>query len=75
MTTVVLPRATPSPCIQICKMDAATNLCIGCGRTLSEIAGWGGMNDTQRAAVWEKLPSRMQALRASTAPGDAAASR
>ena len=27
-----------SPCINICKMDAANGLCTGCWRTLDEIA-------------------------------------
>ena len=61
------PRATPSPCIGTCRMDAATNLCIGCGRTLGEIASWGGMSDDQRAAVRDKLPERMETLRKNAA--------
>lgn len=63
MTRVVRPRASPSPCTQVCKMDPATNLCIGCGRTLSEIAGWGSMSDAERAEVRAKLPARMEILR------------
>ena len=30
----------PSPCINVCRMDAASGLCEGCARTLAEIAGW-----------------------------------
>ena len=33
-----------SPCNKICTLDAVTGLCIGCGRTTAEIAGWTGMN-------------------------------
>ena len=31
--------AVPSPCIGICRLDAQ-ELCVGCGRTLDEIAEW-----------------------------------
>jgi uncharacterized protein len=49
-----------SPCIKVCTMDAASGLCIGCGRTLSEIAGWGGMSDHQRLQIMTTLPARMR---------------
>ena len=29
-----------SPCNDICKIDRPSGLCIGCGRTLSEIGEW-----------------------------------
>ena len=32
------PAAVPSPCIAVCRMDAATGWCEGCLRTLDEIA-------------------------------------
>ncbi|TNB99694.1 DUF1289 domain-containing protein [Paracoccus marcusii] len=27
-----------SPCIKLCRIDAVRNLCLGCHRTLAEIA-------------------------------------
>ncbi|WP_112186173.1 DUF1289 domain-containing protein [Ralstonia sp. GX3-BWBA] len=53
-------RAQPvsSPCISVCKMDEAHGLCIGCMRTIDEIAAWSTMNDTARQAVWKTLPER-----------------
>jgi predicted Fe-S protein YdhL (DUF1289 family) len=36
-------------------MDAGSGLCIGCGRTLDEIAGWAAMSAEERMAV---LPAR-----------------
>ena len=53
--------AVPSPCINICRMDAATGWCEGCQRTLDEIAGWGGMADADKRAVWQALPARRAA--------------
>lgn len=71
MTPVVRPRATPSPCIQTCRMDAVTNLCVGCGRTLPEIANWGSMSDAERAMVRAQLPSRMATVKTAQAAGTA----
>ena len=28
-----------TPCVNICLLDNETGLCVGCGRTLAEIAG------------------------------------
>ncbi len=47
-----------TPCIQICQIDADSRLCIGCWRTLDEIAGWAGMSEAQRLAVMASLPAR-----------------
>ena len=38
-----------SPCIGICRL--ADGICVGCGRTLDEIARWSRMDDDERAAV------------------------
>ncbi|HEY5237981.1 MAG TPA: DUF1289 domain-containing protein [Rhizomicrobium sp.] len=47
-----------TPCINICKIDPATRLCEGCGRSLDEIARWGSMSDAERAAIMRALPER-----------------
>ncbi|WP_017999439.1 DUF1289 domain-containing protein [Paracoccus sp. N5] len=47
-----------SPCIRICRIDAESRLCIGCWRTLDEIAAWGGMTEAQRLAVMASLAAR-----------------
>ena len=49
-----------SPCISVCRMDAATGLCEGCFRTLEEIAAWSRMDDTEKRAVWDRLVARAQ---------------
>jgi hypothetical protein len=48
-----------SPCSKVCTLDAASGLCIGCGRTLEEIARWGSMNDAERRAIMRTLPRRL----------------
>jgi predicted Fe-S protein YdhL (DUF1289 family) len=40
-------------------MDPRTNLCFGCGRTLTEIARWSGMDRAERSAIMAQLASRM----------------
>ena len=52
--------AVPSPCINVCRMDAATGWCEGCQRTLAEIAGWGGLSDADKRAIWSALPARRE---------------
>ena len=51
-------KPVPSPCISVCRMNDATGLCEGCLRTLSEIAAWGSLNDTQRHAVLLRIRER-----------------
>lgn len=53
----------PSPCIDVCTMDAATGWCAGCFRTLDEIATWGALDDRAKRAVLAQLPARRTAFR------------
>jgi predicted Fe-S protein YdhL (DUF1289 family) len=48
-----------SPCINVCRIDAATGLCEGCYRTLDEIAAWSGMADADKREVWRRLAERV----------------
>ena len=47
-----------SPCNKVCVMDAEQRYCLGCQRTLDEIARWGEMSDAERRAVLEALAAR-----------------
>jgi 2-hydroxychromene-2-carboxylate isomerase len=47
-----------SPCVNVCVLDAARGICSGCGRTLDEIARWGGMSDAERDEIMERLAGR-----------------
>ncbi len=62
-------RAQPvaSPCINVCRMDGARGLCIGCMRTLDEIAAWSALPDAARVAIWRQLPERARAWLEDTA--------
>jgi hypothetical protein len=48
-----------SPCIKVCVIDPAAGICAGCGRTLDEIARWGGMSEAQRLDIMRGLPARL----------------
>ena len=48
-----------TPCIAVCMIDPRTGLCLGCGRTLPEIAAWHRMDGAARQAVMAILPARM----------------
>ena len=48
----------PSPCISVCVMDAASGVCIGCLRTLDEIAAWSVLDGDARRAVLAAIEER-----------------
>ncbi len=56
-------RPVASPCTSVCRIDPADGLCIGCHRSIEEIASWGTMSDEQRRAVWDELRVRRAARR------------
>ncbi len=47
-----------SPCVEVCRMDGEKGVCIGCGRTLREIAMWSSMTEEERRRVMALLPER-----------------
>jgi uncharacterized protein len=52
----------PSPCINVCRMNAASGLCDGCQRTLAEIATWASMGESDKREVWRQLAQRRAAI-------------
>ena len=58
----------PSPCTSVCRMDALTRWCEGCGRSLDEIAAWSVLDDDEKRAVWRELAQRRDAM-AAVGPG------
>jgi predicted Fe-S protein YdhL (DUF1289 family) len=51
-----------SPCNKVCVVDPLSALCIGCGRSLAEIAGWIAFDAGERARISAELPGRLAAL-------------
>jgi predicted Fe-S protein YdhL (DUF1289 family) len=48
-----------TPCTAVCIIDPRTSLCLGCGRTLPEIARWQQIESAERLAIMTLLPARM----------------
>lgn len=48
----------PSPCLSICQMKLSLGRCVGCYRTLDEIAQWADMSDADKRATWDALLAR-----------------
>lgn len=48
-----------SPCVSVCRMDDASGLCLGCLRSLAEIADWAAMGAAQRVTVWRSIDRRL----------------
>jgi predicted Fe-S protein YdhL (DUF1289 family) len=44
-------------------MDDESGLCLGCQRTLAEIAGWMQLTDQRRARIIAELPGRRRLIR------------
>lgn len=51
-----------SPCVNVCRIDAGSGLCLGCARRLDEIAGWGTAPESRQRDILAQLPARRAAL-------------
>jgi hypothetical protein len=57
------PTPIKTPCIKVCAIDGESGLCLGCFRTLPEVAGWSRFSDAERDLVMAELPSRRSRVR------------
>ncbi|SDN27702.1 hypothetical protein SAMN05216196_1018 [Lutimaribacter pacificus] len=51
-----------SPCVKVCVVHPGERICIGCYRTVDEIARWSRMTSAERRAVIDALPARAPRL-------------
>ena len=59
MSDAIWTRDEPdSPCVQTCVMHTASGLCIGCLRTLDEIATWSSLTRSERLSIMAGLDAR-----------------
>jgi uncharacterized protein len=47
-----------SPCVKICRLES--NVCVGCGRTVDEIARWMRMTDAERKEVINRISTELK---------------
>ena len=52
-----------SPCVKVCVVHPKARICMGCFRSLDEIAQWSQMTDEDRTRVKSELSARAQQLR------------
>jgi predicted Fe-S protein YdhL (DUF1289 family) len=55
--------AIETPCIKVCVVEHRSGLCLGCARTLGEIANWTVFTDGERSRIMAELPQRMESMR------------
>ncbi len=58
-------RRVVSPCAGVCILHTGTKFCLGCYRTIGEIAGWQDMSAERQHAVMAELAQRRAADRGS----------
>lgn len=51
-------EVAPSPCVSICELDERQGRCLGCFRTLDEIAAWGALDDAGKLVIWQRIEAR-----------------
>ena len=51
-----------SPCNKVCVVHPRLGLCIGCGRSLDEIARWSEFAPAERARIVAQLPPPLVAV-------------
>lgn len=51
-----------SPCVKICVIHPEARLCVGCYRTIDEIAAWSRLTPEARGAIMAELPDRAPRL-------------
>jgi hypothetical protein len=57
MVDAPLNSPVPSPCIDVCRLDAR-GLCIGCRRTIEEISEWSRASDARRLEILRNVAVR-----------------
>jgi hypothetical protein len=50
-----------SPCVNVCQLDPQTGYCMGCMRTIEEIADWLEMTDEEKQQVLDRIEQRKAA--------------
>jgi uncharacterized protein len=57
------PEPISTPCVKLCIVDGESGLCLGCHRTLAEVARWGALSEPERRTVMAELAGRRGRIR------------
>ncbi len=61
-SSAATPTPVRSPCVKVCEMDPATQLCRGCFRTQEERDWWVAYGDDQQREVLRRCEQRREVL-------------
>jgi len=50
----------PSPCVGVCQINASTKFCLGCWRTLKEVAHWSRYSNYEKETLMTELTERQE---------------
>lgn len=67
-TSIRGTEAVRSPCIKVCQLNSE-QICLGCGRSLEEIANWGGADAGAQRQIADRAARRLSIMQASTTAG------
>lgn len=51
-----------SPCVKLCVVHPEERICVGCFRSIDEIASWSRLTPAERSAIMADLPARAPRL-------------
>ncbi len=51
-----------SPCVKLCVVHPESRICVGCFRSIDEIAGWSRLTAAERSTIMAELPARASTL-------------
>ena len=57
-----------SPCIKLCQLNPE-QICLGCGRSLEEIATWGGSDSDTQRQIADRAARRLSIMQTTTLAG------
>jgi hypothetical protein len=60
---VARPAPIATPCVKVCIVDGESGLCLGCQRSLAEVAAWASFSDAERMEIMAGLPARRSCIR------------
>lgn len=55
--------AIVTPCVKVCVVDGESGLCLGCFRTLAEVAAWERLSEAARVSIMAELAGRRGRIR------------
>ena len=62
INTASIMENPADPCINLCVKDIDEDVCLGCGRTQSEIDGWASLSSAKKKSIIDQCDKRLDTL-------------